>query len=329
MDTTISTLLGTIRLGEPSTSGALTLIPVFGETPGAPEFVTLGEALAAGSLVITEIDAGGSVPELMAHNQGPVGILVLDGEELMGAKQNRILNTSIFLEAGAKTVVPVSCTERGRWSHISARFEDSGNVAVPDVRRAAHRSVTANVRAGGSYRSDQGTVWNEVDKLQSRHAVASATDAMRDVYEQRAEQFSTLETDFPIQEGQIGIFALWGGEVVGFDVLAGAVAYAHVHGRLVRSYALDAPTRESKAGADDARTAKEWLVGLADTVATTHDSPGDGTSYRFTGPGVLGSALVVNDAVLHAVFFAAEPESAEAEQPRYPSARERRGRWEL
>lgn len=329
MDTTISTLLGTIKLGEPSSSGALTLIPVFGEMPGAPDFITLGEALAAGSLLITEVDAGGSVPELMAHNQGTVGVLVLDGEELIGAKQNRVLNTSIYLAPGAKTLVPVSCTERGRWRHISARFEDSCNVAVPDVRRAAHRSVTASVRAGRSYRSDQGAVWNEVDNLQSRHGVASATDAMRDVYEKRAERFSTLEADFPVQQGQIGVFALWGGEAVGFDVLAGAAAYAAVHGRLVRSYALDALTREAVAGTDDARTAKEWLVGLADTVATTHDSPGDGTSFRFTGPGALGSALVVDDAVLHAVFFAAEPESADASEPRYPSARERRGRMEL
>lgn len=329
MDTTISTLLGTIRLGEPSSSGALTLIPVFGETPGAPEFITLGEALAAGSLLITEVDAGGSVPELMAHNQGTVGVLVLDGEELIGAKQNRVLNTSIYLAPGAKTVVPVSCTERGRWRHISARFEDSCNVAVPDIRRAAHRSVTASVRAGRSYRSDQGAVWNEVDLLQSRHAVASATDAMRDVYDKRAARFAAIEADFPVQQGQIGVFALWGGQVVGFDVLAGAVAYAKVHGRLVRSYALDALEREAVAGTDEARTAKEWLVGLADTVATTHDSPGDGTSYRFTGPSVLGSALVVEGAVLHAVFFAAEPEQADGRAPRYPSARERRGRMGL
>jgi hypothetical protein len=189
--------------------------------------------------------------------------------------------------------------------------------------------VTASVRAGRSYRSDQGAVWNEVDSLQSRHGVASATDAMSDVYVKRAQMVDSLEKDFPVQQGQIGLFALWGGEVVGFDALAGAVAYAHVHGRLVRSYALDALTREAVAGTDDARTAKEWLVGLAETVATTHRSPGDGTSYRFTGPGVLGSALVVDEAVLHAVFFAAEPEQADGRTPRYPSARERRGRMGL
>lgn len=328
MDATISTLLGTVRLGEPSSSGALTLLPVFGEMEGAPGFVTLGEALAAGSLLVTEVDVGGSVPELMAHNQGTVGVLVLDGEELVGAKQNRVLNTSIYLAPGAKTVVPVSCTERGRWRHISERFEDSGHVAVPAVRRTAHRSVTANVRSGYSYRADQCAVWNEVDELQSRHAVRSATDAMRDVYEKRAETIASLANDFPLRDGQTGLFALWSGEVVGFDVVAAPAAYRHLHARLVRSYALDALTREARAGADDGHIAKEWLVGLSEAVATTHDSPGDGTSCRYTGPGFIGSALVVEDAVLHAVFFAAEPETAGVDERRYPTARERRGRME-
>ncbi len=328
MDATVSTLLGTVRLGEPSSSGALTLLPVFGEMEGAPGFVTLSEALAAGSLLITEVDVGGSVPELMARNQGTVGVLVLDGEELVGAKQNRVLNTSIYLAPGAKTVVPVSCTERGRWRHISERFEDSGHVAVPAVRRTAHRSVTASVRSGLSYRSDQCAVWDEVEQLQNRHAVHSSTDAMRDVYEKRAGMIASLENDFPLHEGQTGLFALWAGGVVGFDVLATPGAYARIHPRLVRSYALDALTREPKAGADDGRIAREWLVGLSDAIATTHDSPGDGTSYRYTGPGFLGSALVVADSVLHAVFFAAEPETVGPDERRYPTARERRRRME-
>ena len=326
MDATISTLLGAISLGEAVSSRGLTLVPVFGQTPDAPEFVTLAEALDAGSLVVTEVDKGGSVPELLARNEGGVGVLVLDGEELAGAKQNRVLNTSIYLSPGAEIVVPVSCTEQGRWRHISERFIDSGHVAAHEVRRAAHSSVTASVRSGGSYRSDQGLVWNEVERLSSRHAVASPTAAMRDVYERQAARMRDLVERFAPADGQTGVFALWDGAVIGFDVLATPAAYARVHDRLVRSYALDALAREGSAGEDDLRTAKEWLVTLADTTATKHDPPGDGTSYRFTGPGVVGSALVVDGCALHAVFFAAQPDSAGRGGSRYPSARERRDR---
>ena len=44
--------------------------------------------------MITEVSEGGSVPELRVVNKGDARILVLDGEELRGAKQNRVLNTT-------------------------------------------------------------------------------------------------------------------------------------------------------------------------------------------------------------------------------------------
>ena len=76
MLSTISKLLADVRLGEPTSDEGLTMIPMFGESVGAPEFVTLVEAIGAGSLVVTEVDAGGSVPELRARNDGKTGVLV-------------------------------------------------------------------------------------------------------------------------------------------------------------------------------------------------------------------------------------------------------------
>ena len=40
------------------------------------------------------MDTEGSVPDFEAVNKSPEMILILDGEELVGAKQNRIVNTS-------------------------------------------------------------------------------------------------------------------------------------------------------------------------------------------------------------------------------------------
>ena len=58
---------------------------------------------------------GGSVPDLLVENRGDVRVLFLEGEELIGAKQNRILNTSVLVAAHTKVKIPVSCVERGRW----------------------------------------------------------------------------------------------------------------------------------------------------------------------------------------------------------------------
>ena len=71
------------------------------------DYITLKEALDADLIKITEIDEMGSVPELKVVNRANVPVLLLDGEELAGAKQNRVLNTTILLEQNSKTVIPV------------------------------------------------------------------------------------------------------------------------------------------------------------------------------------------------------------------------------
>ena len=63
-----------------------------------------------------EVSRGGSVPELKVVNKSDRMLLILDGEELVGAKQNRIVNTTILIAGNTATVIPVSCVEQGRWS---------------------------------------------------------------------------------------------------------------------------------------------------------------------------------------------------------------------
>ena len=69
------------------------------------EYLTLDEALPRG-LRITENDAGGSVPELLVANPLDGRVLLYDGEELVGAKQNRILNVSVLVEARVDAADP-------------------------------------------------------------------------------------------------------------------------------------------------------------------------------------------------------------------------------
>ena len=52
----------------------------------------------------------------------PNSLLMLDGEELVGAKKNRVLNVTVLIAAQSDTVIPVSCVEQGRWSYWSQEF---------------------------------------------------------------------------------------------------------------------------------------------------------------------------------------------------------------
>ena len=84
----------------------LTLVPLRGAGHGRLDYILSEEAIEGGMLTVTEVSESGSVPELLAENKSEKMILLLDGEELVGAKQNRILNTTVLLRAKSKTRIP-------------------------------------------------------------------------------------------------------------------------------------------------------------------------------------------------------------------------------
>ena len=108
---------------------------MFADCRPEPAYITLVEALSFDGFKITEVSEGGSVPNLRVINETPHHVLLFDGEELKGAKQNRILNTTILIAAGSALDVPVSCTEQGRWSYDSPEFSTSGSLAYAELRK--------------------------------------------------------------------------------------------------------------------------------------------------------------------------------------------------
>ena len=60
--------------------------------------------------------------------------MILDGDILEGAKQNRVINTSILVGAKETVEIPVSCVERGRWNYSSDKFTQSDTIASKNIR---------------------------------------------------------------------------------------------------------------------------------------------------------------------------------------------------
>src|SRR5438270_9227918 len=118
----IAESLTALKLGEPQTYVDLTLFPLIGDPEAAPGYVLLDEALERHLVHVTEVSAGGRVPELAFENSSDETVLLVDGDELVGAKQNRVVNLSILVAAGKTLVIPVSCVEQGPWVYRSGGF---------------------------------------------------------------------------------------------------------------------------------------------------------------------------------------------------------------
>src|SRR5438128_1202164 len=123
-----------IQFGEPREHRGVVVVPLFPLHDPVASYLTLDEALEGG-LRITEIGESGSVPELAVENPLEASVLLYDGVELVGAKQNRILNVSVLVDKKTTLKIPVSCVEQGRWSRRSAFFSAAPHVASPALRR--------------------------------------------------------------------------------------------------------------------------------------------------------------------------------------------------
>ena len=326
MNTTMEQSFASLPLGAPQVHRNIVVFPIISPPAGAVRWLTLGEALEQQLLTITEVSQGGSVPDLAVINRADCPVLLLDGEELIGAKQNRVLNTTILVKERSETVVPVSCTEHGRWSYVSAVFADSKVVMAHKVRARKSRSVSESLAASAGYKSDQGEVWNEIASLHSSAGTSSPTGAMQDAFKARERELEQSLGTFTAVTGQTGLLVVIDDNVAGFDHIPHPEIYARQHGKLVKSYLIDsiAESNPRPASPDTAAAkAAEFLRAAAACSVRKFPSVGHGTDCRYrsaphpstTVPQpspICGAALVHEDQIVHAAFFSLTVDSKPA-----------------
>ena len=301
-------LAAPLRVGEPDVHGALAVFPVYGPPPRV-EYVAFADGCARG-LTVKELDGHAAVNDLVVLNPTDVAVLLYEGEEVLGAQQNRTFDVSVLVPPSACLRVPVSCVEHGRWDgarHHEA-FSPAPQAAYPSLRRLKNCAAHAHVAAGLEARAEQGAVWDDVAAKSARLNVGSATGAMHDVYEHRRGRLREFEAAIPLHPGQTGAIVAIAGRIAVLDHLSRTDAFATLHGPLVQGYALDAlEALESPAGAaapPPLAAAYAFVECLAHTRVTEHDGIGLGPDVRFAAGGATGVGLVAGDELVQLTGFA-------------------------
>jgi hypothetical protein len=281
------------------------MVPAVSDYDDGLGYITLGDALGAGSIEIREVSEGGSVPELQVVNRAGKMVLILDGEELVGAKQNRIVNTTILVAAGCEIVIPVSCVEQGRWTYRSDVFESKQRMMSPSIRQVKARDVSASLRSTGRYRSDQSAIWQEVAELASRRGAESESMDMDLVFDKEAPVIKEYLEGFTLVENQVGAVFLVNGKVVGMDAFGKAATFSRVFKNLLESYSLDAVDcyeREIVPG-DGAKSASDVLAAAIAAKTESRSSVGLGMDLRLESEKLVGFALEHEDRIVHICLF--------------------------
>ena len=289
-----------LQLGEPQTHRGITIVPIFPLRNPRAAYLTLEEALPRG-LRIDEVSDRGSVPELVVRNPLDERVLLYDGEELIGAKQNRILNVSVLIEAGARTPIPVSCVEAGRWHRNSMTFTAADHTAGPELRVAKAAALESNALARGAAQSD---VWDAIAQKSHRLGVDSPTAAHADLFHARGDVMRELADAFALQPGQCGMALVLPDGRACLDYLSRPEAFARHHRKLLHGYLLDAIEQLDRPAAEAVR-ANVLVAVVSGAVATRQPSASLGSDLRIKAAGVMASGLELDGEVLQLSAYAA------------------------
>jgi len=302
----IADTLSKIEIGLPVTSGGLTMFPLLSTRNGEPDYFTLDEALAKGLAKIAEISESGSVPELRFVNKGERPVLLVDGEELVGAKQNRILNLTILVPDRAELKIPVSCVERGRWSDRSAAVTTAPRAQSAKARANKTASVSISLKETGRRDSDQQQTWHDVEMMLCDLGVQSRTSAMSDGYEFHSNDLDESVRTLSPLEGQSGAVFAVNHEIVGLDLFDHSSTFRKLLPKLVRSYAVESLRcvgTDARPEPPGARTVHRFLESVIEAKAESFHAIGEGEDLRVQETNLSAAALVARGRLIHLCGF--------------------------
>ena len=168
-----------LEFGEPMQIDGLLIEPIVQlegiSQQALAELIDLDTAYEQGLVKIREVSEGGSVQEILVFNFSKQPLVILEGQGLEGAKQNRVLQKTVVVPPESEILVPVNCVERGRWNYRTSEFRPASFSAGPSVKA---RKASAMKMGNQSIQSE---VWAEVSQMSTRFASHSETEDMVEI----------------------------------------------------------------------------------------------------------------------------------------------------
>jgi hypothetical protein len=271
------------------------------------DYISSDFAIKNDFITIKEINEQGSVNNLNVLNTSPHFVFFMDGDVLVGAKQNRVLNTSVLLEPESKTYITVSCIEQGRWRNKSANFSKPDFIVPAILRKQKNMNVNKNLKAGKSYYADQGDVWNSVSSYETRYGYSSNTSDLSELMAEKKADFDSFIKHFICDDNANSLAVFSGDKVVSVEIFNRKNIYKEYFSKLLRATAMEIyclNRKESKMQRDDAVDILEMELKKLDS-AKYNDFPGlaAGTERRYDSEEFSCHSLNYTDKQIHFSFL--------------------------
>jgi hypothetical protein len=303
--------LGRLRLGKSRREGPLEIVSLLRDGDGGPPTVLLTkQAVETGVLEIVERGEG-VVQELLAWNKGKLPVAILEGDTLVGCKQNRVVARSVIVAAETSLGVPVGCMERGRWSHRTSSFAVGEMRMSSAVRCRAARDLKASLFRRGRMRLDQSRLWGDVERELVASGTTSPTSDYYEIVKRTGRHAQQRARTLAPSPGQVGAIVLADGALVGLEVAGHHALWSALSEATLASYLMGSH-RGGGGGRGTRATPAEWLARVQAARVTTAPGLGLGQDLDVDGPGITGVGLAFGALPVHVAVFPAR----EADPPR-------------
>ena len=287
-----------IELLESQSYKNIAIIPV--KTPPTYKFdmITLKKGFELGLVEVKECE-NSTVNTIIVKNNSVTPLILVDGEEIIGGDQNRIVNATILIAAKSESAIPVNCTEHGRWGY-KHEFKQSEYIANFRTRSAKEKATRSNMNA-------QQAVWDSISGLEDARAFHSPTQAMSESYDNAKVDLDETLKNFYVADGQSGIVVIINGEIKGFELFLNSAIYREYHEKILKSYLVDAEINNDvfTINTDAAKSL------IRSAIESEHaDKPSNGLEevFEFENSEGLGRVYVYQDEIIHMSFFKNEEE---------------------
>lgn len=304
--TIVARTLETTAIGDPICQEQMAMFPLLGRAICDPDYITLDEAISRGVAAVREVSASGSVPEARFINRGDKPVFLMDGEELIGARQNRVLNLSILVNAHSDVTIPVSCVEAGRWHYESPEFRSAPRTLFAEGRARKAGQVSECLVRFAARRSNQSDIWEQIRQKSLSLETHSATGAMDDVFERHQVSLRDYEQAMQPVDGQTGALFFIGPSLISLDLFDCEATLRAMLPKVVQGNALDAldcARRGLQPPAPTLEQARAFLNEVAATPVETYPAIGMGQDLRIRGGSLTGGGLEVDGRLVHLYAF--------------------------
>lgn len=278
-----------IELLKPQSHKHMAVIPLKTEPNYGLDILTLKKGLELGLVEVKECNHS-TVNTLIVKNNSVTPLLLIDGEEVVGGDQNRIVNSTVLVAPKSETPISVSCTEHGRWGYKS-EFRSSVHIADYNTRRA-------KLHAKRKSRPVQQEVWSSISNLEDSIEFKSPTSAMSESYDSQRKNHEEFLSAFNIVDGQTGALIIINGEIKGFELFLNPEIYSHFHEKIIKSYLINSKVENTtfSINVDEAKQIIENAKG-----STFEDKPSSGLEkvFEFENQVNFGSLYVYENEILH------------------------------